>query len=96
MWQCWLRLVPLGASSPPCPQFGEEVRGSNTANGANGLSLATAFAFNYPYTAAAKLWFKVTVVVGGTRSDASPIYGPIIMGALRRGHVVLLPCMCGW
>ena len=68
------------------------MRGSNTAAGANGLSLATAFAFPYPYTAAAKLWFKITVVVGGTRSDASPIYGPVIMGALRPGHV---GCMCG-
>lgn len=56
------------------------MRGSNTASGANGLSLATAFAFPYPSTAAAKLWFTVTVVVGGTRSPASPIYGPIIMG----------------
>ena len=83
-----------GAHSPPCPQFGEEVRGSNTATGADGLSLATAFAFPYPYTTAAKLWFKVTVVVGGTRSDASPIYGPIIMGALMHAHVVaLLWCM---
>lgn len=72
------------------------MRGNNTAAGADGKTPATAFVFPYPYTGPAKLWFKVTVVVGGTRSSASDIYGPIIMGALRRGHVVLLPCMCGW
>ena len=69
-------------------QFGEEVKGSNTDPNADGLTQATAFAFPYPATAAAKLWFKVTVVVGGTRSDASGIYGPIIMGEQPRwpGH----------
>ena len=65
--------------SPP-PQFGEEVRGNNTRAGADGKAQATAFVFPYPYTTAAKLWFKVTVVVGGTRSPASATYGPIIVG----------------
>ncbi len=67
-------LPPLGL------QFGEEVRGNNSRSGADGLSFATAFVFPYPFTAAAKLWFKVTVVVGGTRSPASGLYGPIVVG----------------
>lgn len=72
---------PSPALSPtPCLQFGEEVKGSNTDPSADGKTPATAFVFAYPYTTAAKLWFKVTVVVGGTRSDASGIYGPVIMG----------------
>ena len=57
------------------------MRGNNTRSGADGKTQATAFVFPYPYTAAAKLWFKVTVVVGGTRSAASATRGPVIMGA---------------
>ena len=75
--------------APPAahPQFGEEVRGNNTASNADGKTPASAFVFPYPYTGAAKLWFTVTVVVGGTRSSASPIYGPVIMGALSNCKV---------
>ena len=75
--------VPSRVYPPPCPptQFGEEVRGNNTRSGADGKAQATAFVFPSPYTTAAKLWFKVTVVVGGTRSAASEAKGPVIMGA---------------
>ena len=68
------------------------MKGSNTASGADGTTPDTAFVFAYPYTAAAKLWFKITVVVGGTRSGASDIYGPVIMGACRR----CVGCCCSW
>ena len=49
------------------------MRGNNTASNADGKSEVSAFVFPYPYTAAAKLWFKVTAVMGGTRSDASEL-----------------------
>ncbi|PRW20837.1 Ig-like domain repeat [Chlorella sorokiniana] len=82
-------LIQAYTNAAGTAKYGEEVRGSNTASGANGLSLATAFAFPYPSTAAAKLWFTVTVVVGGTRSPASPIYGPIIMGTPAKPTITL-------
>ena len=70
------RLPTRNAQAPACPfgaitQVGSEVRGNNTAAGADGKERA--FVFRYPYTSAAELWFKVTVVVGSTRSDASVI-----------------------
>ena len=68
------------------------MRGNNTAAGADGKTPATAFVFPYPYTGPAKLWFKVTVVVGGTRSSASDIYGPIIMGALSNCNLLHRGC----
>ena len=80
VWEHGPAHLPRARSPTPCSQFGEEVKGSNTDPNADGKTPATAFVFDYPYTSAAKLWFKVTVVVGGTRSDASGIYGPVIMG----------------
>lgn len=62
-------LCPL---AHPCVQVGSEVRGNNTAADADGTA-AKPFVFPYPYTSAATLWFKVTVVVGTTRSDASEL-----------------------
>ena len=56
------------------------MRGNNSRSGADGKANASAFVFPYPYTAAAKLWFRVTVVVGGTRSGQSDLYGPIVVG----------------
>lgn len=54
-------------------QVGSEVRGNNSRSGADGKSQDKAFVFRYPYASAAELWFKVTVVVGTTRSDASMV-----------------------
>lgn len=68
------QLQCTGSRCPPCEQVGNEVRGNNTAEGADGKSQASAFVFPYPYTTAAKLWFKVTVVTGGTRSPASQLF----------------------
>lgn len=64
-----------------CGQVGEEVKGENTRKGADGLTGPTAFVFPYPYTAAAFLGFRVTVVVGTVRSTPSDLYGPITVGA---------------
>ena len=67
----------------PCAQVGNEVRGNNTAEGADGKSQASAFVFPYPFTTGAQLYFTVTVVVGGTRSEASLVFGPIVVGEWR-------------
>ncbi|PRW20946.1 fibronectin type III domain-containing [Chlorella sorokiniana] len=75
----WIYLTESAFKLNSVPE-GEKVRGNNSRTGADGKSNSSAFAFPYPYTAAAKLWFKVTVVVGGTRSAASAIYGPIVVG----------------
>lgn len=72
------------------------MRGSNTASGADGKAPDTAFAFAYPYPGPAKLWFRVTVVSGGTRSDASEVYGPVVMGALRGGAACAPPAARLW
>ena len=54
------------------------MRGNNTDETADGKS--TAFVFPYNFTAAAELYFTVTVVVGGTRSPPSNVKGPIVVG----------------
>lgn len=56
------------------------MRGNNTADGADGKAEASAFVFPYPFTAGAELYFRVTVVVGGTRSPASEKWGPVVVG----------------
>ena len=63
-----------------CLQVGSEVRGNNTADGADGKQASSAFAFPYPYTTGAQLYFTVAVVVGTTRSNASLVYGPVVVG----------------
>ena len=79
------------AATPPCVQVGNEVRGNNTADGADGTD-GKAFVFPYPFTTGAQLYFTVTVVVGGTRSGASLVYGPIVVGEWRLAAQVA----CHW
>ena len=65
--------------------MGSEVRGNNTADGADGKTVETAFAFAYPYTAAAELYFTVSVVVGNTRSNASAVSTAVVVGECAGG-----------
>lgn len=61
------------------------MRGNNTADGADGKAAASAYVFHYPFTTGAQLYFRVTVVVGGTRSDPSEKWGPVVVGELLGG-----------
>ncbi|PRW20918.1 fibronectin type III domain-containing [Chlorella sorokiniana] len=73
-------LIQAFSDAEGTSKVGSEVRGNNTADGADGKQASSAFAFPYPYTTGAQLYFTVAVVVGTTRSNASLVYGPVVVG----------------
>lgn len=90
--QACVRACPQPTHQPPSArphrlQVGSEVRGNNSAAGADGKTADTAFAFPYPYTSAAQLYFTVSVVVGTTRSNASALSDAVVVGTCAEaGH----------